>query len=161
MEVRAQSHPNEEGDAHASVVGFTKTASASSARSPSARPSPTQRTPFSRQALHGAPLRRSQRRDEDGAYKVVVKATTWPSSRRTSSNPARGFGADFAEAEEGRRRLTSARKVTEAVITVPAYFNDANAGHQDAGKIAGSTSSASSTSPLLPRSPTLDKAKTK
>ena len=44
--------------------------------------------------------------------------------------------------------------VTEAVITVPAYFNDAQRqATKDAGQIAGLTSSASSTSPRRPRWP--------
>ena len=39
---------------------------------------------------------------------------------------------------ESRRRRISWRKVTEAVITVPAYFNDAQRqATKDAGKIAG------------------------
>ena len=47
------------------------------------------------------------------------------------------LGDDPAEAEEGGRRL-SGETVTEAVITVPAYFNDAQRqATKDAGKIAG------------------------
>jgi molecular chaperone DnaK len=51
---------------------------------------------------------------------------------------ARDLGDDPAEAEAGRRRLPRLQKVTEAVITVPAYFNDAQRqATKDAGKIAG------------------------
>jgi molecular chaperone DnaK len=40
--------------------------------------------------------------------------------------------------DEGNRRKLSRRDVTQAVITVPAYFNDAQRqATKDAGKIAG------------------------
>ena len=51
---------------------------------------------------------------------------------------ARNLRDDPAEAEGRGRRTTSAQKVTDAVITVPAYFNDAQRqATKDAGRIAG------------------------
>ena len=45
-------------------------------------------------------------------------------------------------------------KITQAVITVPAYFTDSSAGHQGRRKDCRPRRSASSTSPLPPHSPT-------
>jgi molecular chaperone DnaK len=57
--------------------------------------------------------------------------------------------------DEGDRRGYLGEKSTQAVITVPAYFNDAQRqATKDAGKIAGSRCCASSTSRPRPRWPT-------
>jgi hypothetical protein len=56
---------------------------------------------------------------------------------------------------EGNRREFLGEKVTKAVITVPAYFNDSQRqATKDAGKIAGLEVSASSTNRRLRRWPT-------
>ena len=58
--------------------------------------------------------------------------------RRQELLPRGDFGHDSAKAEGRRRELTWAAKVTQAVITVPAYFNDSQRqATKDAGKIAG------------------------
>ena len=60
------------------------------------------------------------------------------SSATRRHDAARSLGAHSAQAEAGCRRRTWARRSRKAVITVPAYFNDAQRqATKDAGRIAG------------------------
>ncbi len=57
---------------------------------------------------------------------------------RQALHAARSLGPRAAEAEARRRGVPGRDRVTEAVITVPAYFNDAQRqATKDAGRIAG------------------------
>ena len=58
--------------------------------------------------------------------------------RRQAVLAAGDLGDDPPEAEVGRRGLPRRRRSTDAVVTVPAYFNDSQRqATKDAGKIAG------------------------
>ena len=140
---RAQGHRQRGGQPHHAVGGrpSPRAASAWSARSPSARRSPTPRTPSSRSsASWAAASTRSAEEMKMVPYKVVARRQR----RRAASTidgkqllAARDLGHDPAEAKQAAEDYLG-EKVTEAVITVPAYFNDAQRqATKDAGKIAG------------------------
>ena len=72
-------------------------------------------------------------------YKIVAadNGDAWVEVRGKKMSAAAGQRRHPAQDEEDRRRLPG-RAVTEAVITVPAYFNDAQRqATKDAGRIAG------------------------
>ena len=133
--------PNQEGGRTTpSVVAFTKTGETSGRPG---RQAPGRYQPrkygLLHQAVHGPPLRRSQRRDEVGPVQGR--------SRRQRRRPRRGSGEEAVPARDLGAILTKLKeaaeaylgeKVTAAVITVPAYFNDAQRqATKDAGQIAG------------------------
>ena len=132
--------PNEEGGRTTpSVVGFTKRASVWSARWPRTRRSPTRRTPSSPSSASWA-----------GAYDEVSEEMKMVPYKVVQSGRPRGdrrAGQGVHPAEISAMILQKLKKaaedylgetVTEAVITVPAYFNDAQRqATKDAGKIAG------------------------
>ena len=72
-----------------SVVAFTGRASASSAPSPSARPSPTREHRLLDQALHGPQGGRGQEEESIVPYKVVAGPTATSASRRAASSTRR------------------------------------------------------------------------
>ena len=73
------------------------------------------------------PLRRGER--------VGDPPASWATRQFT---PPEDLGLHSAPAQAGTRRRTSASRSTQAVITVPAYFNDAQRqATKDAGRIAG------------------------
>ena len=91
------------------------------------------------QALHGAPLRRGAPGDEARP----LQGGQGRERRRPRRDPGQAvlaagdLGDDPAQAEGGRRGHLG-EKVTQAVITVPAYFNDSQRqATKDAGEIAG------------------------
>ena len=120
-----------------------RTASASSASRRSARPSPTRKTPSSPiKRLIGRPLRRSDDQEGHGPGPLqIVKAgngDAWVEAAARNIQPVADLGLHPAEDEGNRRSLSRRRRSTQAVITVPAYFNDAQRqATKDAGKIAG------------------------
>jgi molecular chaperone DnaK len=92
------------------------------------------------QAVHGAPLQRSERRDEDGALtRSCSRAITLRLiAQGKLYTPPEISAMILQKLKKSRGRSIWAESVTEAVITVPAYFNDAQRqATMDAGKIAG------------------------
>jgi hypothetical protein len=76
---------------------------------------------------------------------MATRTSKSTSTARKSRSPARNQRDDPREARLTRKR--SSAKITQAVITVPAYFNDSQRNAtRDAGKIAGAKCSASSMS---------------
>ena len=82
------------------------------------------------------------KKDKDLVPYKIIKARqrrrlgARPTARSTAPRQISAF--ILAEDEGNRRELSSARTVTQAVITVPAYFNDSQRqATKDAGKIAG------------------------
>ena len=151
--------PNAEGERLTpSVVAVTPAASASSAGSPAARPSPTLTTPSFRSSASWAAsstIPSVQRDIKLVPYRLqaapngdvqVKMGDRWYSPQEISAMILQKLKAD-AEAYLGD-------KVDRAVVTVPAYFdNSQRDATKDAGRIAGLTSSASSTSRPPRRSP--------
>ena len=123
-----------------SVVGFTKSGErlVGQVAKRQAVTNP-ENTVFSIKRFMGRKLRRSQRRDEDGAVR------RHPRGQRRRAHQRRGQGILPAEISAMiLQKLKEAAEeylgqtVTKAVITVPAYFNDAQRqATKDAGQIAG------------------------
>jgi len=131
--------PNEEGGRTTpSVVGFTKTGNGWWGRSPSGRPYQSGEHGFLDQAVYGT------RYDEVSEELTMVPYKV----ERDGDNVAvMAQGKKFTPPEISAMILQKLKKaaedylgekVTEAVITVPAYFNDAQRqATKDAGRIAG------------------------
>ena len=133
--------PNAEGGRTTpSVVAFTRPASASSAP----WPPPGRRQPrehhLLHQALHGPPARRGRATE---AKQVPYKVVAGKDGRVEVEVGGERHTPEQISAMILQKLKTDAEaylgeKVTEAVITVPAYFNDAQRqATKDAGQIAG------------------------
>ena len=142
---------SEGGRTTPSVVAFAKDGNRLVGQVANARPLQTRRIRCIPSSFMGRNLTRSRARSN--RFLIVERASngdvrTMPKASNTARRDRRD-GAPKAEAE--CRRLPRS-KVEKAVITVPAYFNDAQRqATKDAGKIAGLKFSASSTNrrPLL------------
>jgi len=125
------------------------TGSVLSASRPSVRVSPSRTDFFRDQAADRPDIRRSD--DQEGyglvPIRLFARPMATPGSKPTENNiPFADFRLHSAK-DEGDRRSLSCQQVSQAVITVPAYFNDAQRqATKDAGKIAASRSCASSMS---------------
>ena len=89
-------------------------------------------------------------------YKIVEapNGDAWIEVKGEQLAPPQISAESLKKMKKDRRGIPR-RDVTEAVITVPAYFNDSQRqATKDAGRSPGSTSSASSTSPPPRRWPT-------
>ena len=116
-------------------------------------------TVYSAKRFIGPPLRRGRaRRSKRVPYKVVKRRRTATRAfdvRGKNVTPAGGRARKVLQKLKKAAEDYLGEKVTEAVITVPAYFNDAQRqATKDAGRSPASRSSASSTSRPRPRSPT-------
>ncbi|MFN8642236.1 MAG: molecular chaperone DnaK [Candidatus Binatia bacterium] len=126
---------------HLSVVAFTDSASAWSARSRAARRSPTPRTRCSRSSASSAVAEDAEvRKAQSLAPYKIVKADNgdaWVECRGKQYSPQE-ISAIILQKMKQTAEDYLGEKVTEAVITVPAYFNDSQRqATKDAGRIAG------------------------
>ena len=133
--------PNEEGGRTTpSVVGFTKTGErlVGQVAKRQAITNP-ENTVYSIKRFMGRRYDEVSEEMKMVPYKVVQRtATTWRSWRRARSRRRRKFRRMILQKLKKAAEDYLGEKVTEAVITVPAYFNDAQRqATKDAGKIAG------------------------
>jgi len=136
---------NEEGSRITpSVVGFSKDGEILVGQvGPPARRSPTRRnTVYSIKRFMGRKYEETTSEQKRGAVQGSSRATTatrWIEIQGKESGAPPRFSAKILQKlKRAAEETTWARTVTEAVITVPAYFNDAQRqATKDAGRIAG------------------------
>ena len=124
-----------------SMVAFSDGASGLLASPPSVRPSPTQTTSYAIKRLVGRRFdeRRLAKQAEMAPFKVVKadNGDAWVEVDGEKYSPSQVSAFILGKMKE-TAEVYLGENVTEAVITVPAYFNDAQRqATKDAGKIAG------------------------